>query len=260
MASKKLTIVKIGGNVIEDETALHLFLTDFAQLEGAKILVHGGGKKATKLAEKLGIPTQMVEGRRITDKETVEIITMVYGGLINKTIVANLQAHNCNALGFSGADGNTIQSVKRPVTTIDYGFVGDVEKVNAPFINVLLENNITPIFCAITHDKKGQLLNTNADTVASEIAIAMSEFYETSLLYCFEKQGVLRSIEDENSVITAINSVTYQTLLDEKIIADGMIPKMKNCFHALNHKVHQVCIGNPQMIQKNATLFTTLTV
>ncbi len=260
MGNKKLSIVKIGGNVIENETALLSFLDNFAQIEGAKILIHGGGKEATKLSQKLGIATQMVEGRRITDKDTVDIITMVYGGLINKRIVSQLQARNCNALGFSGADGNTILSEKRPVVDIDYGFVGDVKQVNAPFIDVLLQNGITPVFCAITHDKKGQLLNTNADTVASEVAIAMSAFYETSLYYCFEKQGVLRSIEDENSVITDINSATYETLLNEKIIADGMIPKMKNCFHALQHQVHKVCIGNPQMIQKNNTLFTTLTL
>lgn len=260
MENKKLSIVKIGGNVIENETALLSFLDDFAQIEGAKILIHGGGKEATKLSQKLGIPTQMVEGRRITDKDTVDIITMVYGGLINKRIVSQLQARNCNALGFSGADGNTILSEKRPVTDIDYGFVGDVKQVNASFIDVLLQNGITPVFCAITHDKKGQLLNTNADTVASEVAIAMSQFYETSLYYCFEKQGVLRSIEDENSVIMDINSATYEILLNEKIIADGMIPKMKNCFHALQNQVNKVCIGNPQMIQKNNTLFTTLTL
>lgn len=260
MESKKLSIVKIGGNVIENETALSAFLDDFAQIEGDKILIHGGGKEATKMSQKLGISTQMVEGRRITDKNTVDIITMVYGGLINKRIVSQLQARDCNALGFSGADGNTILSKKRPVTDIDYGFVGDVKEVNGAFIDVLLQNGVTPVFCAITHDKQGQLLNTNADTVASEVAIALSQFYETALYYCFEKKGVLQSIENENSVITEINSETYETLLNEKIIADGMIPKMKNCFHALQNHVNKVCIGDPKMIQKDSTLFTTLTL
>lgn len=260
MANKQVTVVKIGGNVIENETALAAFLSDFAKIEGPKILVHGGGKKATKLSETLGIPTQMVEGRRITSKETVDVITMVYGGLINKNIVAQLQANGCNALGLSGADGNTIQSDKRPVTTIDYGFVGDVNAVNSELLSVLLNNGITPVFCAITHDKKGQLLNTNADTIASEIAIGVSKNFDTALYYCFEKNGVLRDVNDDESVVTDINTITYQDLLTDKIIADGMIPKMKNCFHALEHKVTKVCIGSPQMIQQGNTLFTTLTL
>lgn len=260
MANKPVTIVKIGGNVIENEIALSAFISDFAKINGPKILVHGGGKKATKLSETLGIPTQMVEGRRITSKETVDVITMVYGGLINKNIVAQLQANGCNALGLSGADGNTIQSDKRPVTTIDYGFVGDVKSVNSELLTVLLNSGITPVFCAITHDKKGQLLNTNADTIASEIAIGISTHFDTKLYYCFEKNGVLRDINDEKSVVKSINSSTYKKLLADGIIADGMIPKMKNCFHALEHKVSKVCIGSPQMIQQENTLFTTLTL
>ncbi len=260
MPNKPLTIVKIGGNVIENEAALESFLYDFSRIEGAKILVHGGGKKATKLSETLGIPTQMVEGRRVTSKETVDVITMVYGGLINKNIVAQLQANACNAMGLTGADGNTIVSDKRPVTTIDYGYVGDVKKVNGLLISTLLNNDITPVFCAITHNQQGQLLNTNADTIASEIAIGMSPFFDTSLFYCFEKEGVLRDINDEQSVITTINTETYQQLLNDKIIADGMIPKIENCFHALDHQVRKVCIGSPNMIQSDHTLFTTLTL
>ncbi|MCB9425721.1 MAG: acetylglutamate kinase [Flavobacteriales bacterium] len=260
MANKQVSIVKIGGNVIENETALAAFLSDFSKMVGPKILVHGGGKKATKLSETLGIPTQMVEGRRITSKETVDVITMVYGGLINKNIVAQLQANGCNAIGLSGADGNAILSEKRPVTTIDYGYVGDVKKVNDELLTVLLNNGITPVFCAITHDKNGQLLNTNADTIASEIAIGISENFDTALYYCFEKKGVLRDVNDDNSVVTDINSETYKDLLANNIIADGMLPKMKNCFHALEHKVGKVCIGSPQMIQQGNTLFTTLTL
>ncbi len=255
---RKVSVIKIGGSLIEDEKILDDFLSDFTRLEGLKILVHGGGKLATQLAGKLGIETRMNQGRRITDAETVKVITMVYGGLVNKTIVAKLQAASCNALGLSGADLNSIVSVKRPVEEIDYGFVGDVEKVNTEMISLLLSNGISPVFCAITHDKNGQLLNTNADTIASEIAIALSRDFETDLYYCFEKQGVLMDIADENSVIAHIDSKKYRQLKQEKIIADGMLPKLHNCFNALERNVSKVCIGSINMISGKNQKFTTI--
>ena len=257
---QKLSIIKIGGNVIEDENQLAKFLSSFSKMEGLKILVHGGGKLATQLAEKLGIQSQLVGGRRITDEESLKVITMVYGGLTNKNIVAQLQANNCNALGLSGADGNTIQAHKRPVKTIDYGYAGDVDGINAATINALLTSGLVPVFCALTHNGKGQLLNTNADTIASEIAIGMSGLYETTLYYCFEKKGVLMDVAEENSVVKHINSQSYQELLEQKIIADGMLPKLENCFHALNKNVHKVCIGDISMLQPTTALYTTITL
>ncbi len=257
---QKLSIIKIGGNVIEDENQLAKFLSSFSKMEGLKILVHGGGKLATQLAEKLGIQSQLVGGRRITDEESLKVITMVYGGLTNKNIVAQLQANNCNAIGLSGADGNTIQAHKRPVKTIDYGYAGDVDGINVTTINALLTTGLVPVFCAITHNGKGQLLNTNADTIASEIAIGMSGLYETTLYYCFEKKGVLMDVAEENSVVKHINSQSYQELLDQKIIADGMLPKLENCFHALNKNVHKVCIGDISMLQPTTALYTTITL
>jgi len=256
----KLSILKIGGNVIENKTALSKFLLAFSKLDGAKILVHGGGKLATELSKKLGIESKLIGGRRITDAQSLELITMVYGGLVNKNIVAELQALNCNAIGLSGADGDTIQAHKRPVTDIDYGFAGDVDGVNSQTISQLLNAGLTPVFCAMTHDGNGQLLNTNADTIASELAIGMSDSYKTTLYYCFEKKGVLMNIEDDDSVVKHIDSESYKKLLESKIIADGMLPKMENCFHALNKNVHQVCIGDITMLDPTSTLFTTLTL
>ncbi|WP_299800573.1 acetylglutamate kinase [uncultured Maribacter sp.] len=256
----KLSVVKIGGNVIEDEKALAIFLIAFAKLDGLKILVHGGGKLATQLATKLGVKSKMIDGRRITDAETVDIITMVYGGLANKKIVAQLQAKNINAIGLSGADGDSIQAHKRPVKEIDYGFVGDIDGINSELISNLLSIKLTPIFCALSHDGAGQLLNTNADTIASEIAIGMASTYETTLYYCFEKKGVLMDITDDNSVVKNINTTTYKELLSAGVIADGMLPKLHNCFHALNHTVEKVCLGDVTMLDKNTELFTTLTL
>jgi len=235
-------------------------LLAFSKLDGAKILVHGGGKLATELSKKLGIESKLIGGRRITDAQSLELITMVYGGLVNKNIVAELQALNCNAIGLSGADGDTIQAHKRPVTDIDYGFAGDVDGVNSQTISQLLNAGLTPVFCAMTHDGNGQLLNTNADTIASELAIGMSDSYKTTLYYCFEKKGVLMNIEDDDSVVKHIDSESYKKLLESKIIADGMLPKMENCFHALNKNVHQVCIGDITMLDPTSTLFTTLTL
>lgn len=243
-----LKIIKIGGNIINDEKELQLFLEKFAHLEGPKILVHGGGKLATSLAQQMNVNVHIKEGRRITDAATLDISIMTYAGKINKNIVASLQAHQCNAIGFSGADGNTIVSVKRPVKEIDYGFVGDVKKVNTEMLSLLLKNKITSVFCAITHDSQGQLLNTNADTIASELAIAFSANYQVELYYCFEKKGVLKSIDDEESVITTITTNNYKTLINQEIITEGMIPKLDNCFYALKNKVHQVYIGIPDML------------
>lgn len=255
---KTLKVVKIGGNVIDDQEALSAFLADFSQLDGLKVLVHGGGKLATRLAEQMNVPVKMIEGRRITDAETLEVITMVYAGKINKHIVAQLQKHNCNAVGFTGADGNTIVSHKREIKSIDYGFVGDVDKVNSEVISVLLDNDVTPVFCAITHDANGQLLNTNADTIASELAIGLSELYAVELYYCFEKSGVLSDINNDNSVVEDINQTNYQNLKEEGVIADGMIPKLDNCFHAIKHNVTKVCIGKPEMLFDNNIKYTTI--
>jgi len=255
-----LKIIKIGGNIIDDAEALASFLQLFSSIEGPKILVHGGGKSATTLAQQTGLAVKMVEGRRITDAATLELITMVYAGKINKTIIAQLQALDCNALGFSGADANTITSVKRPVSTLDYGFVGDVKHVETSTLELLLEHDISPVFCAITHDKKGQLLNTNADTIASELAIGFATQFEVELYYCFEKQGVLKDINDDDSVIQTITKSSYKKLLDAQLIFSGMLPKLNNCFHALEHKVSKVCIGTPEMLLDSEAIFTTLTI
>jgi len=253
-----LKIIKIGGNVIDDSQALESFLRQFTLLKGPKLLVHGGGKLATQMAQKMNVPVQMHEGRRITDASTLDIITMVYAGKINKNIVTQLQANNCNAIGFSGADGNSIVSVKRPVETINYGFVGNVKQVNTNTLEILLNNHITPVFCAITHDENGQLLNTNADTIASELAIGFANQYKTELYYCFEKSGVLQDVTNENSVVENINTKTYKTLIDDGIIANGMLPKLNNCFHAINNNVAKVCIGKTKMLFAANTLFTTI--
>ncbi|QLG45762.1 acetylglutamate kinase [Costertonia aggregata] len=259
-AGRGLSIIKIGGNVIENKQELTKFLSLFVKLDGNKILVHGGGKLATQLATRLGIESKMVEGRRITDAETLKIITMVYAGLTNKNIVAQLQTNNCNAIGLSGADGDTIQAHKRPVKEIDYGFAGDVDGVNSQTISKLLEADFIPVFCAMTHDGNGQLLNTNADTIAAEVAIHMSSLYETTLYYCFEKKGVLKDINDENSVIRQIDNRKYTILLNDGVIADGMIPKIDNCFYAVERGVEKVCIGHHSMLDSKNELFTTITL
>jgi len=251
----KLTIVKIGGNVINDEKALTSFLADFTSIKGLKILVHGGGKKASELAAQIGLTPKMVNGRRITDNANLEVVTMVYAGLLNKTIVAQLQQYNCNAIGLSGADANSIKAHKRIVKDTDYGFAGDIDNVNDSVIKLLLENNLTPVFCAITHDKNGQLLNTNADTIASEIASALASTYHVHLIYCFEKNGVLN---DDNSVVENIDFKLYKELKNKNIIADGMLPKLKNCFYALNNGVEKIIIGNPTVIINKNQQYTSL--
>lgn len=257
---KKLSIVKIGGNIIEDNASLSAFLKLFANLKGYKILVHGGGKRATAMATKLGIASKMVNGRRITDAETLEVITMVYGGLVNKNIVAKLQALKVDAIGLTGADINSITSEKRPVKEVDFGFVGDVKKVAYNSIDKLIKADFTPVFCAITHDGNGQLLNTNADTVTSQLAVGMSHLYKTSIYYCFELNGVLKDINDKNSVIKRIDTKLYSDLLKRGIIADGMLPKLENCFDALNHGVKTINMGNTNMLTKENDNFTRITL
>ncbi|WP_426667218.1 acetylglutamate kinase [Mucilaginibacter sp. McL0603] len=245
MAKKELHIIKIGGNVIDNSENLYHFLKDFTAIDGYKILVHGGGKVATQLSETLGIEAKLVDGRRITDIETLRVVTMVYGGLINKNIVAQLQRFGTNAIGLTGADGNFIRTSKRPVKTIDYGFVGDIDdkSIDPNSLEKLMDAGFTPVFCAITHDGEGQLLNTNADTIASALAVALSKIYETTLVYCFEKKGVLQDINDEESLIREIDPDRYEKLKGQQIIHSGMLPKLDNAFTAINCGVKAVIIG-----------------
>ncbi len=247
---KPLWIIKIGGNVIDNPNQLALFLHDFAKLEGAKILIHGGGKIATQIAAQLGIETQMVNGRRITDGEMLNVVTMVYGGLVNKNIVARLQASGINAIGMTGADANAIKAVKRPVKEVDFGFVGDIkdDSVNVEILTALIESGLVPVFSALTHNGHGQLLNTNADTIASALAVGLSKNYETRLIYCFEKDGVMRDINDASSVIQKINPQYFEELTEKGIIADGMIPKLQNAFLAIENGVKEVYIGNAEKL------------
>lgn len=257
---KPVSLIKIGGNIIDNPTELKQFLSDFSKIEGYKILVHGGGKSATKMAESIGLVPQMIDGRRITDAAMLDVVVMIYAGQINKNIVAQLQANSTNAMGFSGADGNLIQSDKRNHPTINYGFVGDVKKVNTNLLETLLSTGIVPVFCAITHDGKGQLLNTNADTIASELAIALSEVFDVTLNYCFEKPGVLYDAEDDSSVIENINQELYSKLKTEKAIHSGMIPKLDNCFNSLSKGVQKIKIGHHRMLQDKTALYTTITL
>lgn len=242
--SEKLYVVKIGGNIIDDQVKLQAFLKDFAQLEGKKILIHGGGKLATQLANTLNIPQVLVEGRRITDAETLKVIVMVYAGFINKNIVATLNANACTSMGLTGADGNFIIAKKRPIKNIDYGFVGDVEKVNPTLLLSLFEQNLTPVIAPLTADSNGQLLNTNADTIANEVAKAMVKDYEVHLIYTFEKSGVLTDTNDENSVIPLLLHHQYLQLKHEEKIFAGMIPKLDNAYAALVAGVKTVRIGD----------------
>jgi acetylglutamate kinase len=251
-SGKTLFVIKIGGNIIDDELKLGTFLKDFAAIKRKKVLVHGGGKLADRLAEKLGVPQQMIEGRRITDAETLKIITMVYGGYINKNIVAQLQNKGCNAIGLSGADGNSILAHKRTHTKIDYGFAGDVETLgfNIKVWQLFIENELIPVVCPITHDGKGQLLNTNADTIAQEISKGLSSSYAVQLIYTFEKSGVLLNVNDENSVIKKMNAESYKKIKDKQQIFSGMIPKVDNAFTALASGVKKVIIGNAEKLNE----------
>jgi acetylglutamate kinase len=252
----QLSIIKIGGNIIDDEVKLAAFLDVFAAVKGKKILVHGGGKLATKVAEGLDIRQQMVEGRRITDSDTLRVVTMVYAGTINKNIVAQLQARHCDAMGLSGADGNAILAHKRVHATIDFGYAGDVDSVNTSLLTSLLLLDKTLVFSPITHDGKGQLLNTNADTIAQELARGLSATFDISLVYSFEKSGVLLDAEDDATVISRIGPAYYQELKDRKMIFAGMIPKLDNAFAALRSGVGKVIIGRaeelPQLLAGQA--------
>lgn len=241
-----LHIIKIGGNVIDSPRELDDFLEKFSALSGRKILVHGGGKIATRLAGEIGIPVQMKEGRRITDAAMLDVVTMVYAGLTNKNIVASLQKFDCNAVGLCGADANVIKAVKRPVKEIDYGFVGDIlaDSVDPAPIKKLLEAEFIPVFSAITHNGNGQLLNTNADTIASSLAVALAPRYEVSLIYCFDKNGVLSDVNDEHSVIETIRASEFPILREKGTIHDGMVPKLFNAFQAIAKGVSNVYIGH----------------
>ena len=240
---EKLTIVKVGGAVVEDEQQLTRLLRDFSAIEGRKILVHGGGRKATKMAERLGIETKMVEGRRITDADMLEVVTMVYGGLVNKNLVARLQANRVNALGLTGADANAIRSHKRPLKNgIDYGFVGDVDQANGEMLGRLIEAGITPVMAPLTHDGEGHILNTNADTIASETAKALANLYDVTLIFSFEKKGVLLNPDDDDSVIATINHADFERYKANGTISGGMLPKIENALSAIDAGVSKVII------------------
>ena len=241
--NEKLTIVKVGGAVVEDEEQLTQLLKDFCAIEGAKILVHGGGRRATKTAERLGIETKMVDGRRITDEQMLEVVTMVYGGLVNKHVVASLQALGINAIGLTGADGDIIRSVKRPLKNgIDYGFVGDVKKVNGDKIALFIENGMAPVIAPLTHDGRGNILNTNADTMASETAKALAALYDVTLIFSFEKKGVLSNPDDDESVISVITREDFERYRADGTISGGMLPKIENALAAVEAGVSRVII------------------
>lgn len=247
-----ITIIKIGGNVIDNDDALPVFLEKFAGIPGNKILVHGGGKLATRLAGIMNIPQQMINGRRVTDAESLKIVTMVYAGDINKRVTALLQSYNCNAIGLSGADGNLIRAKKREVAGVDYGFVGDLpeDSVNTGLLVSLFKNGLTPVIAPITHNKQGQLFNTNADTIASALATSLSALGSVTLIYCFEKRGVLRNTEDDDSVITHINKNIYEDLKQQGIITAGMIPKIDNALQAIEKGVTKVIIGSADEVEQ----------
>ncbi|WP_287620741.1 acetylglutamate kinase [Parabacteroides sp.] len=247
---EKLVLIKVGGKIVEEEETLRRLLNDFAAIEGYKVLVHGGGRSATKLAARLGIESKMVNGRRITDAETLKVVTMVYGGLVNKNIVAGLQALGVNALGMTGADMNLMRSDKRPVAEVDYGFVGDVKEVNADLLATLIHQGIVPVLAPLTHDKQGHLLNTNADTIAGEAAKALAKHFEVTLMFCFEKKGVLRDENDDESVIPEIDRAAFQDYVAQGVIQGGMIPKLENAYQAIDAGVKQVIITQASEIHQ----------
>ena len=267
----KLFVIKIGGNVIDNEENLSSFLKQFAELFGTNahpfrgrgLLVHGGGKIATKIGEQLGIKSNYINGRRITDDATIDLVTMVYGGLVNKKIVAKLQSENCNAIGLTGADANIIPATKRPASplpppkegVLDFGWVGDVNTSELKINNVelIIKSGITPVFAPLTHDGQGHILNTNADTIASSLAVALSKDYDVRLIYCFEKKGVLENVEDENSVIRNIDKEKYRQLLQEQKLFEGIIPKIDNAFAAIDAGVKEVLIGDARDLLENST-------
>lgn len=245
----QLTIVKVGGKIVETPDTLNRLLQDFSTLEGNKILVHGGGRTATQMATQLGIETHMIEGRRVTDEDMLKVVTMVYGGLVNKNLVAQLQSRGINALGLTGADMNIILSHKRPLKNgIDYGFVGDVDQVNTTQLEQLLTMGITPILAPLTHDGEGHMLNTNADTIAAETAKALAERFDVTLVYCFEHAGVLTNPDDENSVIPSISHESFETLKADGIVSGGMLPKIENSLKAVDAGVKRVIITRADKI------------
>lgn len=250
-----LFVIKVGGNVIDNPALLSAFLEKFSKIAGKKILIHGGGKIATRIGDQLGIASKYVDGRRITDAATIDLVTMVYGGLVNKQLVAKLQAGDCNAIGMTGADANIIPAQQRPVKQIDYGFVGDIlpENVQVAPLKALLDAGFTPVFASLTHDGKGQLLNTNADTIASSLAIALSKYYTVRLIYCFEKKGVLHDANNDDTVINLIDRVIYKELLNDKVLTDGILPKLENAFAAIESGVAEVLIGHADDVQSNTT-------
>ncbi len=248
---EKLFVIKVGGKIVEEENTLKQLLSDFSKIAGYKILVHGGGRSATKIAEQLGIESKMVDGRRITDAKTLQVVTMVYGGLVNKNIVAGLQALGINALGMTGADMDVIRSVKRPVKDIDYGFVGDVKQVGDERLDLLLKQDIVPVLAPLTHDGRGNMLNTNADTIAAETAQAMSKHYDVTLIYCFEKKGVLMDEKDDASVISSLDRNRYKKYVEDGIIQGGMIPKLDNAFVSIDKGVSEVVITQASALGRN---------
>ena len=258
MSETAVTVYKIGGGIIDDAPELHQFLALLAAVPGPKILVHGGGKGASALMRELGLTPQLINGRRVTDAAALDIVVMFYAGKTNKEVVAALQQRGVNALGLSGADGNVIQGIKRPVKDVDYGFVGDLTpaSVNNGLLLTLLQAGVMPVLCPIIHDGQGQLLNTNADTIASAVAVALADTLAVTLHYCFEKNGVLRDVADDNSVIPEINPASYAELKAQGIIADGMLPKLENAFAALQQGVHKVIIGHA--LQLNSGVQTVL--
>lgn len=249
---EKLTVIKVGGKIVEEEATLQRLLSDFSKIEGHKVLVHGGGRSATAMATRLGIESKMVNGRRITDAEMLKVVTMVYAGLVNKTIVARLQAMGVNALGLTGADLNYMRSDKRPVKEVDYGFVGDVKEVNSDLLADLIHKGVVPVLAPLTHDKKGNMLNTNADTIAGEAAKALTSHFDVTLMYCFEKSGVLMDENDDNSVIPEITRPLFDKYVKDGIIQGGMIPKLENSFHAISAGVTKVIITKADEIGKNS--------
>lgn len=249
---KPITIIKVGGKIVEQPDTLNQLLNDFANIPGDKLLVHGGGRSATQMAARLGIETRMIDGRRVTDSEMLQVVTMVYGGLVNKNIVAQLQSRGINALGLTGADMNVIQSHRRPANPIDFGFVGDVDKVNGSQLNNIISQGIVPVMAPLTHDRQGSLLNTNADTIAGEVAKALTPYYDVTLIYCFEKAGVLADENDDNSVIPHITYEDFLRLKDEGVIQGGMIPKLQNSFDAIEKGVAQVIITKADAISNDA--------
>ncbi len=248
---EKLTLIKVGGKIVEEPDTLQQLLRDFSSIEGHKVLVHGGGRSATKIASQLGIESQMVNGRRITDAEMLKVVTMVYGGLVNKNIVAGLQALQVNALGLTGADMNIMRSDKRPVKDVDYGFVGDVKEVNADVLASLIQQGIVPVLAPLTHDKQGHMLNTNADTIAGEAAKALAKYFDVTLMFCFEKKGVLLNENDDESVIPEIDRASFLKYVAEGIIQGGMIPKLENAFQAIDAGVKEVIITQASEIHKH---------